>query len=66
MEQIIKTIRSSDWSLKLETMKLESQVIGNQHVPVNILQSFVHTARHTMRVRLLQVGNFIFLCISVY
>lgn len=63
MEQIIKNIPSSDYSLKLESMKSESQVIGKQQVPVNILQSFVHTARHTMRVRLLQIRLFLVLCV---
>ena len=41
---------SSDCSLQLDYMKLESLVIANQHVAVNTFSSFVHTARHTMRV----------------
>ena len=41
---------SSDCSLQLDYMKLESLVIANQHVAVNTFSSLVHTARHTMRV----------------
>ena len=41
---------SSDCSLQLDYMKLESQVIANQHVAVNTISSLVRTARHTMRV----------------
>ena len=41
---------SSDCSLQLDYMKLESLVIVNQNVTVNTFSSLVHTARHTMRV----------------
>ena len=41
---------SSDWSLQLDSMKLESLVIANQHVAVNTFPGFVHTARQTTRV----------------
>ena len=41
---------SSDWSLQLDSMKLESLVIGDQHAPVNTFPGLVHTARHTMKV----------------
>ena len=41
---------SADWSLQLETMKLESLVIVDQHATVNLYLSLVHTARHTMKV----------------
>ena len=41
---------SSDWSLQLDSMKLESLVITNQNVVVNTFSGFVHTARQTMRV----------------
>ena len=41
---------SSDWSLQLDSMKLESLVIANQHVAVNTFSGLVHTARQTMRV----------------
>ena len=41
---------SSDWSLQLDSMKLELLVIANKHVAVNTFSSLVHTARHTMRV----------------
>ena len=45
-----KTYRSSDWSLKLDSMKLESLVIAHQHGAVNTFPGLVHTARHTIRV----------------
>ena len=41
---------SSDWSLQLDSMKLESLVIPNQNVGVNTFPGLVHTARHTMGV----------------
>ena len=44
-----KTDRSSDWSLKLDSMKLESLVIAHQHGAVNTFPGLVHTARHTIR-----------------
>ena len=47
---LIKTNLSSDCSLQLDYMKLESLVIVNQNVTVNTFSSLVHTARHTMRV----------------
>ena len=45
-----KTILSSDCSLQLDYMKLESLVIANQHVAVNTFSGLVHTARQTMGV----------------
>ena len=50
MEQIYKICPSSDWSLQLDSMKLESLVILNQNVRVNTFPGVVHTARHAMRV----------------
>ncbi len=41
---------SSDCSLQLDYMKLESLVIVNQNVTVNTFPGLVHTARHTMEV----------------
>ena len=41
---------SSDWSLQLDSMKLESLVIPNQNVGVNTFSGVVHTARHAMGV----------------
>ena len=41
---------SSDCTLQLEYMKLESLVIANQNVAVNTFPGLVHTARHTMGV----------------
>ena len=43
---------SSDWSLQLDSMKLESLVIADQHAAVNTFPGLVHTARHTTRVAL--------------
>ena len=41
---------SSDWSLELDSMKVESLVIAHQHGAVNTFPGLVHTARHTMGV----------------
>ncbi len=41
-----KAGRSPDWSLQLDSMKLESLVIANQNVAVNTFPGLVHTARH--------------------
>ena len=43
-----KAVLSSDWSLQLDSMKLESLVIVDQHATVNTFPGLVHTARHTM------------------
>jgi hypothetical protein len=43
-----KALLSSDWSLQLDSMKLESLVIADQHAAVNTFPGLVHTARHTM------------------
>jgi hypothetical protein len=43
-----KAVLSSDWSLQLDSMKLESLVIEDQHASVNTFPGLVHTARHTM------------------
>ena len=45
-----KVSHSSDCSLQLDYMKLESLVIANHHVAVNTFPGLVHTARHTMGV----------------
>ena len=45
-----KACLSPDWSLQLDSMKLESLVIANQQVAVNTFSGLVHTARHTMGV----------------
>ncbi len=45
-----KTDRSPDWSLQLDSMKLESLVIVDQNATVNTFSGLVHTARHTMGV----------------
>ena len=41
---------SSDCSLQLDCMKLESLVIADQHAAVNTFPGLVHTARHTTGV----------------
>ena len=45
-----KTVLSSDSSLQLDCLKLESLVIADQHAAVNTFPGLVHTARHTMGV----------------
>ena len=47
---IPKSHLSSDCTLQLECMKLESLVIADQHAAVNTFPGLVHTARHTMGV----------------
>ena len=49
-EQISKSRLSSDCTLQLECIKLESLVIADQHAAVNTFSGLVHTARHTMGV----------------
>ena len=43
---ISKSRLSSDCTLQLECMKLESLVIVDQHATVNTFPGLVHTARH--------------------
>ena len=50
LELIPKNRLSSDCTLQLECMKLESLVIVDQHATVNTFPGLVHTARHTMGV----------------
>ncbi len=45
-----KPVLSSDWSLQLDFMKVESLVIADQHAAVNTFPGLVHTARHTTKV----------------
>ena len=45
-----KTDLSSDRSLQLDFVKLESLVIVDQNATVNTFPGLVHTARHTMKV----------------
>ena len=47
---IPKSSLSSDCTLQLECMKLESLVIVDQHATVNTFPGLVHTARHIMGV----------------
>ena len=46
----VKSRLSSDCTLQLEYMKLESLVIADQNAAVNTFPGLVHTARHTMGV----------------
>ncbi len=50
VEQILKTSPSSDWSLKLDSMKLESLVRRISYDALNTFPGLVHTARHIMEV----------------
>ncbi len=50
LSQSQKTGLSSDRSLQLDSLKLESLVIVDQHATVNTFPGLVHTARHTMGV----------------
>ncbi len=45
-----KTSPSSDCSLQLDCMKVESLVIADQHAAVNTFPGLVHTARHITKV----------------
>ena len=50
LKLISKRRLSSDCTLQLEYMKLESLVIADQNAAVNTFPGLVHTARHTMGV----------------
>ena len=50
VKRIPKACLSPDWSLQLDSMKLESLVIADQHAAVNTFPGLVHTARHTTGV----------------
>ena len=52
----LKASLSSDWSLQLDSMKLESLVIVDQNATVNTFPGLVHTARHTTRVTCTRSG----------
>ncbi len=45
-----KAVLSSDCSLQLDCMKLESLVIAHQNGAVNTFPGLVHTARHITKV----------------
>ena len=50
VEPIPKNRPSSDCTLQLGCMKVESLVIAEQQAAVNTFPGLVHTARHTMGV----------------
>ena len=50
VSQSQKADLSSDWSLQLDSMKLESLVIADQQAAVNTFPGLVHTARHITKV----------------
>ncbi len=47
----LKAGLSSDWSLKLDSMKAESLVTASHHLAVNTSLLLAHTARRTTRMR---------------
>ena len=49
VSQSQKAVLSSDRSLQLDSVKLESLVIVDQHATVNTFPGLVHTARHTTK-----------------
>jgi hypothetical protein len=49
MELIPKSVLSSDCSLQLDYMKLESLVIADQNAAVNTFPGLVHTARQATK-----------------
>ena len=51
LRQSQKTGLSSDCSLQLDCMKLESLVIADQQAAVNTFPGLVHTARHITKAR---------------
>ena len=59
-EQNTKSYLSSDCSLKLENMKLESLVIVDQHATVNMYLGLVHTAHHVLGIEYTRSLYFIF------
>ena len=52
-----KTYLSTDKSLQLDSLKLESLVIPDQQAGVNTFPGLVHTARHTMGVSCSRNGH---------
>jgi hypothetical protein len=48
---------SSDRSLQLDSVKLESLVIADQHAAVNTFPGLVHTARHITKVGCTRSGR---------
>ena len=51
VSQSEKTDLSTDKSLQLDSLKLESLVIADQQAAVNTFPGLVHTARHTTKAR---------------
>ncbi len=52
-----KAVLSSDCSLQLDCMKVESLVIADQHAAVNTFPGLVHTARHITKFVALEVAE---------
>ena len=50
VSQSHKVYLSSERSLQLYSLKMESLVIADQHAAMNAFPCLIHTARHTMRV----------------
>ncbi len=55
-----KAVLSSDWSLQLDSMKVESLVIADQHAAVNTFPGLVRTARHITKSVALEVAGLTF------
>ena len=55
--QSSKARLSSDRSLQLDCVKLESLVIADQHAAVNTFPGLVHTARHITKVGCTRSGR---------
>ena len=45
-----KAVLSSDWSVQLDSMKVESLVFADKHAAVKTFPGLVHTARHITKV----------------
>ncbi len=60
VSQSHKAVRSSDWSLQLDFMKLESLVIVDQHATVNTFPGLVHTAVTPWELAAKEVGSLTF------
>ncbi len=52
-----KAVLSSDCSLQLDCMKVESLVIADQHAAVNTFPGLVHTARHITKSVALEIAG---------
>ena len=56
----LKKLSCSDYRLKFAYMKVESQVIVDQHATVNMYLGLVHTAHHVLGIEYTRSLYFIF------